>query len=157
MAVVKVVNRPYVTLQDMYNLICYVVEKAEYVGGCGLSLIDIESVVYEFEVTKILWEKEEEGRRQVRHVIVSLESDKFSIEDTKKVAWKMAEYFGMRHQVIYGVHDDTQNPHIHFVINTVSFLDGQMISEGWNELDGLKNIVEIYCSQVKEEEIAGSR
>lgn len=40
-----------------------------------------------------------------------------------------------------GVHEDTDNIHIHFVMNTVSFVDGLKYSGGYDDLYNLTNYV----------------
>lgn len=53
---------------------------------------------------------------------------------------------------MYSVHEDTDNYHIHFVMNTVSWVDGHVFSEGPAELQQFKNYVNnLYNTFVKEQ------
>lgn len=141
MEIVKIVNKSYETKKAMINLVFYVSSGSEEIGGFGLSMASPETVLYEFEAIKRYWNKNEEGRRQVRHIIVSFEEDYLRIDDVRKLAWLIAEYYGNHYQVFYGIHDNTEHIHIHFVVNTVSFVDGKMISEGFADLQNFINYV----------------
>ena len=137
MAVVKFVNESYKKKADMLGLLNYIARYADFVSGFGISIDCIERVFYEFECVKKYWYKEE-GRRQVRHLVVSFKKSNLSFETVCEIAWKIGTPYGNRYQVFYGVHTDTDHFHIHFAINTVSFIDGTMFSEGYGDLVNLK-------------------
>ena len=143
MPIVKFVNKSYMKKTDMMNLLFYIVERAVYVSGFGISTDLTESVFCEFEYAKRFWNKAEEGRRQVRHLVVIFENPKLSLDSVCEMAWKIAAIYGNRFQVFYGVHMDTGYPHVHFAINTVSFIDGRMYSEGYADLQILKKHISI--------------
>ncbi len=149
MAVTKIVPNPYKTKLAMSNLLYYIVRGAETVGGYGVSLNDVEAVYYEFEKIKQIWGKHEEGRRQVRQVVVSFRRNECSIAEVERIAWEVGNYYGQAHQVLYGIHDDTDNLHIHYAINTVSFIDGKMISEGQADMENLIAFVEATAKSVR--------
>lgn len=41
------------------------------------------------------------------------------------IADQVAGHYSDRHQIVYAVHEDTDHPHAHFVMNQVSFRDGR--------------------------------
>lgn len=143
MAMVKFVNKSYKGKEDMSRLLDYISRYADYVSGFGISPDNVERVLYEFECVKKYWNKQEEGRRQVRHLVVSFKNSSLSFDSVCEIAWKIGYLYGNKYQVFYGVHTDTDHFHIHFAINTVSFVDGTMFSEGYGDLINLKRNVSI--------------
>lgn len=144
MAKVKFVNESYKRKADVMNLISYIAVRADIDSGYGICLSSPESVYYSFEYVKKYWNKAEEGRRQVRHLIVSFDDGYISLDKVSKIAWEIGGLYGNCFQVFYGIHMDTPHPHIHFAINTVSFVDGLMFSEGPADyFELVKNINEI--------------
>lgn len=130
MVEVKFVNESYKLKRDTINLFYYIAVPAEICSGYGISLSSIETVFNEFEYIKKYWNKAEEGRRQVRHLIVSFDDPYISLDVVGKIAWEIGALYGKSYQVFYGVHLDTTHTHIHYAINTVSYIDGKMFSEG---------------------------
>ena len=62
---------------------------------------------------------------RLRHWIISFEKDEIrdawhANQFAQQVCWFYAE----RYQILYSVHEDAQNIHIHFVMNMISFQDG---------------------------------
>lgn len=96
--------------------------------------------------------------RIARHFVVSLGSNSiFLPHEANILARKICEYYCMRFQIVYAVHEDTKNLHIHFVMNTVSYVDGRMFSEDPAELQRFKYYVqqlinehtdEVRCSEL---------
>ncbi|MCH5256767.1 MAG: relaxase/mobilization nuclease domain-containing protein [Lachnospiraceae bacterium] len=153
MPVVIIKNEGYKRKEDLFNLICYIAEGSEVVSGYGITLDSIDSVIREFEYVKRQWNKAEEGRRQARHFIVSFEKDEFPLNTIIEIAWRIGALYGYRFQVFYGIHTETEHTHIHFALNTVSFMDGKMISEGPPDLEILKNnimaILKLYKNEYR--------
>ena len=58
------------------------------------------------------------------------------------LAFQISAYYSQQYQIIFSVHEDTDHWHIHFVMNTVSFVDGKMFSEGPYELAQFKDYVD---------------
>lgn len=149
MGFIKIVNKPYDTKESLNNLIYYIANYSEFIGGCGISVLSLESVISEFETIKKVFNKAEEGRRQVRHFIISFRYGEMNIEFIKKIAWEMAKYYGNKFQVFYGIHLNTDTPHIHFAVNSVSFVDGKMLSEGYYELENNRQLLQKFEYECK--------
>ena len=49
------------------------------------------------------------------------------------LAGEIARYYSDKYQIFYAVHEDTDNVHIHFGMNTVSYVDGSMYAEGYGD------------------------
>ena len=81
-------------------------------------------MVEQFKRVKKIYHKEE--GKQVFHIIVSFEKSLcFTVDEAMKMGYAIAEYWGYERQVVFAVHDDTQNIHIHMAINTVAFTNGE--------------------------------
>lgn len=65
------------------------------------------------------------------HGYLSFKEQNITPELTMKIGTEFAqEVWGKRFQVLVTVHTDTEHPHCHFVINSVSFVDGKKL---WGE------------------------
>ncbi len=54
--------------------------------------------------------------------------------DAYILSWQIAAFYADRYQIVFGVHDNTDNVHMHFVFNTVRFVDGLKYSKSYNDL-----------------------
>ena len=67
----------------------------------------------------------EEGK-QVFHIFISFEKSLgFTVDEVMEMGYEIAAYWGYDRQVMFAVHDDTQNIHIHMAINTVAYTNGE--------------------------------
>lgn len=106
---------------------CTRINKACLVGGIG---IYVPNAAYEMERLAQAYGKND-GLR-LRHWILS-----FSKEEVRSIprkdlpvilhryAYYAAKYYGHQYQIIFAVHLNTDEPHIHFVMNTVNYLTGR--------------------------------
>lgn len=66
----------------------------------------------------------DEGLR-LRHSVISFEKNKgITLEEANEIAQKAIQYFGHKYQILYCVHEDTDDIHAHIVMNQVSYQDG---------------------------------
>lgn len=151
MAIIKVVNESYSKPNDIRKVINYICHgfdcsSARY-GSDNVLLYSLDSATNQFQVVKNIFYKTD--GRQLRHFIVSFsKSECNDINSAFEVAQQIAHYYSLRYQIIYSVHTDTDDLHIHFVINSVSYVDGKMFSEGpkkFNEFT--KNVESIIVEQ----------
>ena len=110
-------------------------QPVRYFGGFN---VDISRADEQMVLVKECYNKT--SRRMMRHFIVSFEDD-ISPYDAYILGYRIAAYYAGRYQIVFGVHEDTDNPHIHFVFNTVSFVDGHKYSEDICDLTRLKAYV----------------
>lgn len=62
---------------------------------------------------------------RLRHSVLSFAPEEnISVEKAAKIAKEALDYYGEKYQIISAVHEDTNNVHIHFVMNQVSYVDG---------------------------------
>lgn len=82
--------------------------------------------------------------KQGEHFVLSLETNnKADYKECMTVGYEIADYFS-DFQIAFAVHKDTNNRHIHFVVNSVSYKDGHKFSQGPGELIEFKT----YCNEI---------
>ena len=94
---------------------------AAYIGGAGIASAD--TAAEEMQQTAIKFGKNK-GKR-LRHSVLSFtDKEGVSPEQANQYAQKIIQYYEPEYQIAYSVHDSTDNVHIHFVMNRVSYVDG---------------------------------
>ena len=86
---------------------------------------------------------------QLRHFIISFSPDE--LRDFR-IAWEIGYlamgFFGREYQGVYAVHEKPENPHIHIVTNSVSYIDGHRYGgtkkEFYNMMNYLKSVLFRY-------------
>lgn len=121
-AVENVIN--YITRSNKAD-----VESAPYaIGGIGVNLYDPKEMCRQFREVQAIYRKENYGVRLI-HEVVSFYPyeiyDKNGKNQIEEIAYKFsAIYFLSGFQAVYGIHMDTEKPHIHYAINATNFMDG---------------------------------
>lgn len=136
MAILKVMRkipqelRPYVPEEKYHdpetltNLVryCFNPRKTapDLIGGIS---VDPRYAIEQMEAVAFAYQKQFGLRAQ--HMELSFaDNERISIANIKLVAFQAALYYGTNYQIIYAIHTDSRHRHIHFVMNTVSFIDG---------------------------------
>lgn len=87
----------------------------------------------------------------IDHWMISLHDDeKFSLEQAKEAVSIFLKQTGLEgHQVVWGVHDDTKNRHIHIAVNRMNPVTGKVtkINNGFNKEAGQQVIALIEHAQ----------
>lgn len=82
------------------------------------------------------------SRLRLHHFIISFEPKyKSKLDLLARVAEAICNYIGKTNQIVASLHEDTQYPHIHFVFNAVSFVNGYKYRAGKEEYYELVNCV----------------
>lgn len=152
MEIIKVVGKSYKENKALENVINYAtdIEKTQgYIGGYGVNPRKPDQMIKQMYQVKNVYGKET-GYRQVRHYIVSFEPVWGVTADMAlHMAYEIARYYMGQYQICFGVHLDTKQIHIHFVMNTVSYMDGKLYSGSWKELEGFKTHVhDVLCQNI---------
>ena len=64
-------------------------------------------------------------RVRLRHCVISLgNKEHVSLDSAREIAEYAIDYFGDEYQIIYCIHEDTDQLHVHTVMNQVSYRDG---------------------------------
>ncbi len=94
---------------------------APYTGGANIS--SVENAAAEMKTTATFFGKNS-GKR-VRHSVLSFsESEHITPEQANEFAKQIIQYYAPEYQIVYAVHSNTENTHLHFVMNQISFTDG---------------------------------
>ena len=94
-----------------------------YVNGINC---EPETAYEEFTAVKHSYAKT--GGIEAYHGYLSFKEQDITPELSLKIGTEFAqEVWGKRFQVLVTVHTDTEHPHCHFVINSVSFVDGKKL------------------------------
>lgn len=67
--------------------------------------------------------------KQIFHIIFSISKTfYFNEKQILTLAYKLGRYFSQDRQVVFAVHNDTKNLHIHMAVNTIAFTNGKYIA-----------------------------
>ena len=155
MAVYEVTNSPgdYRTAQDVERGICYItspwkVKPDGIFGGavppsCAADAMNCVTDAYHSK----------EGVR-LRHSVLSFAPNEgVSIEQAKEIAQRCISYYADSYQIIAAVHEDTPHPHIHFGMNTTSYVDGSKYRGDKKDLydfeDYVDQMLHVYGTHLK--------
>lgn len=116
-------------------------------GFAGGRNIDVNHAAEEMETVSKVFGKTD--KTKVRHFILSFSpTENMTPAEVAEVADQAADYYSARHQIVFAVHEDTDHPHAHFVMNHVSFRDGRHYNGTKQDYYGLqrhiKNILRPY-------------
>ncbi len=148
MAIIKFNNRKSSTdargINQLKRGIEYITDSRKtrpgLIGGIG---IDAQNAFMRMTAVKKIYHKP--GGRQYVHFIVSFR-DKVPESEALDIAGHLALFYD-DFQVLYAVHNNTNNVHVHFIINTVNVTDGHKYSQSRRELQQLKNYFQLLCDQ----------
>ncbi|MDD6064986.1 MAG: relaxase/mobilization nuclease domain-containing protein [Firmicutes bacterium] len=126
MALFKQINETYRTEKDLKNLIYYITLKANYWDTYGLPKFPQDVILAQFMYYKRYYYKTEGN--QALHFCLSFDTAKYEswinagkVRDIIHVVLWMFEGF----QVVYGIHLEPTHYHVHFCVNTISYVDGK--------------------------------
>lgn len=100
------------------------------------------------------------GKRPVKgyHISQSFKGREVDGETALKIGTETAlEMWGSRHQVLVAVHFNRNNTHCHFVINSISFVDGLKIPNKIKEHFELREISDRICAKYNASVIEGNK
>lgn len=148
---VKIKNRHCSGDDDIRRLLRYTVgkgsnegkEKVLFCNGKGVSKDPDEAINQMIQVQKYY---NKNNHRRMYHMIVSFPSYIRSEYAIKHWAESIAEMLFERYQVYYGIHTSTDNWHIHFAFNAVSYMDGKKWHQNKNEMRELKKCIWEICN-----------
>lgn len=116
-------------------------QKAMYVGSCNIK--DINHAAEEMEAVSESYGKNH-GKR-VRHSILSFGSRSgLSPEQAAQYASQIIQHYAPEYQMVYALHVNTDDLHVHFVMNQTAFTDGHKYSgkklDYYQFLDHIRNV-----------------
>lgn len=141
------VNDSYSNPECVHNLVAYILRdkstgrRVRYYGGYGLNISKADE---QMKLVKNYYCKAD--KRLMKHFLVSFD-DNVTPYDAYILGWRIGAYYADKYQLVFAVHEDTDYIHIHFVFNSVSFVDGSKYCGNYNDLVSLKHYVNLVCSE----------
>lgn len=139
------------------HVVSYVLNPQKTQGFIGGWAVDPNCAAQEMQLLQRLYHKESGVR--IRHWVVSFSPKEINRAahnrncDSQQLLWNigglLAEYYKNTYQVVWGVHlDKPNNPHIHFAMSTVSFVNGKKyggtIAEYSDYIEYAKRVLRYY-------------
>lgn len=144
MAVIKAVS----SKASLNTAIKYVSqdEKTEEYLKSGINCSP-DTALVEMEVTKLAWNKTK-GRQYI-HVVQSFAPEETTPEQAHKIGVELAEQFPLwkDFQVLVVTHKDRDHIHNHFVVNSVSLMDGHKYQQSKQDLENIKSLSDDLCNK----------
>ena len=147
------VEEKYEKNKDIKNLLKYIVRSKTYEGtvehwGTRGTLKDIQKA-YEEIVGVQEFIGKTNGRR-IHHLIISFAKEIKDKQMIIEIAEELADHLGKEYQLLYGIHMDTDNWHIHIAMNSVSYRTGKKWHANLREFDDWrKQMFKIVSNQFK--------
>lgn len=122
-------------------------EKTEQKLLSGLNCVP-DTVKDEMRVTKLLWDKD--GGRTYKHFVQSFApGEKINPAQAHQIACQLAasrpEWQDF--EVLIATHEDKEHIHTHFVVNSVSYVDGHKLQQSKAELQAMKDYSDQLCAK----------
>lgn len=126
---VRFMSGKYENPEAQTNVIYYALKHnmESPVGGCAVYPLSPESADNQFQIVKEKYGKTD--GRQIFHMCLTYADDlPATREQALKDAKNASDLIGTQYQNIYGLHENTDNVHVHFAINSVSYISGKKIT-----------------------------
>lgn len=113
-----------------------------------LNCVSEETAAREFMQTKEFWDKL--GGRQCFHGYQSFRENEVDAETAHAIGVKLAKrLWGDRFQVVVATHCNTGHYHNHFVLNSVSFLDGRHFDNRPEDYRAMRELSDALCREYR--------
>ena len=128
---------------DYFNhAVNYVIHGHTDFGNAGSPNVNLECAVEQMHYVKKYFDKR--GGNPIFHFIVVYNTKTaYDIGRAKSITRHIADYFADRYQIVWGVHEKRMSKryggvssmyHAHFVMNSVSYIDGKMFRGDYSEI-----------------------
>lgn len=150
--VIKMNDEYYSGDDDIKKLMAYIAgetedkEKTRYYNGRGLPR-NYEKAAK--TIIKVQRSMKKAKQRRIYHLFISFPGEVDDVNYVKLVAESVANMLFEKHQIYYGVHEDTDNLHIHLAINAVSYIDGKKWHQSKKEFGKMKQEIHKIACEVK--------
>lgn len=130
MAITKVVPQDYTTEESLRGLLSYVLTSEKCISGlCNwFSLYKGTPEYYcdQFLGVQKTYNKTEGNK--LFHLVISIwKYSCLTAEDVYSLGYNIYCHLPQDHQIVYAVHEDTYNLHLHFLINSISYYSGKRL------------------------------
>lgn len=128
--IIKIIDKYCPNDKDIRNLLQYIIgkgsnknkERVQFISARGLSFNHEKAASQLIAIQRIL--KKDVGRR-VYHMVVSFPKDFDDYKVVVLIAHSIAAMLFQDYHTFYGIHTSTDNLHIHFAFNAVSYRTGK--------------------------------
>lgn len=143
MPIFKAIDKPGKNIKTVINYAAKDAKKEkDETLFMGINCADTPNIAaYQMQQTKAYYTKLD--GRQYKHYVLSFAPGEIDINSAKEYAKKLAEKcFGDRYEVAVGIHKNSAGGkiHAHFVVNSVSFIDGKKLHFAKSDLENFKNL-----------------
>lgn len=147
MAIIKAVKNSHSSIKQ---IVTYVTKKEKTIGKklCAGYNCHIDTAILEMQTTKELYGKT--GGRTYKHFVQSFPPDeKITAEQAHEIAKEFVESCSLfsNFEVVYATHVDRAHIHTHFVVNSVSFVDGHKFQMAKKDLENMKELNNRLCME----------
>lgn len=126
---VVIVKNAYPDTAALNNVIYYVLSKAAFCGGYGVTP-EISAARMQMQFVKQAFYQMD--TLQLKHFFITFSHEEamyIDFDEMMSLAFEAAKLFG-EYQMVYGLHLDGSHVHVHIVMNTTSFVDGHQYHGG---------------------------
>lgn len=123
--VVKKMNNKFSDSKAVDNLVRYILldkdgeNKRQYAGGRGVDYLNWKNAAKQFKCVQRYFGKES-GRR-IYHMVVSFPEEYDDLYEVYMLGERMVNQLFGGYQCVFALHENTDNLHIHFAWNAVSY------------------------------------
>lgn len=150
MARINVIRNSNGGLEYLQNAVGYVSDdRALFEGGYGVTPYNTTTAFNQMLATRQYFGKV--SGNPLVHIIIAYNDSVTDIETASKFGKKCAQFFASRFQLLYCTHArdfHCGQLHTHIVINSVSYINGRMVTTGYDEMKA-------YCDYVAQ--VTGQR
>lgn len=134
---------------DFEDTLGYVLESVKTDNGRLVYGLNCDALKAEEEFLRVKREFDNEDGIQAYHGYISFSPhDNITANDALTIGKKIAEeMWGDRFQVAMAVHTNTDNLHMHFLVNSVSFIDGKKARDAEKNYKRLRAITDRICQE----------
>lgn len=151
---IKFVNKKYASFEAMKNLIYYIMAEEKtpnrIIGAVAAYPIEKDKIVKQFKQTQVLHRNQKKNR--ALHIILSFSTEEaqwLNLKDYEKIGYFVANYYGKaNHQVVFALHEDTDNPHIHFAVNKVNYITGKKYHQQYKDYIKIRTMAETKTKKI---------
>lgn len=129
--IIKIADKYYPSKKAQHELLRYIAGKGSNAEKETVTYIGADGVSNNYDDAAMQFVKIQNhaagngGARRAYHMTVSFPKNISNPAIAEQAARNISEEIFFRHQVFCGVHTSTDNLHIHFAINAVSYVDGK--------------------------------
>lgn len=143
----------------IYNVVSYPLKKTKtphaVFGALGVNGSEKEKMIVQMLSIQKYYRKCA-GKRMI-HFWVSFSAEEMSVlnySDYRHIGYAIADFFENQHQVVFGLHENTDNTHIHFAVNPVNYCTGYKYHWQKSDTRRLKALVNQCVSETIRQRLA---